>query len=67
MPCKGFDPLDPKGRTFPNFLSSGVLPEMAECHRTDAISPLNLLSLITAPFFAYIGSFSAMPTANKLN
>ena len=26
--CKGFDPLDPKGRTFPNLSGSGVLPSV---------------------------------------
>ena len=58
--CKGFDPLDPKGRTYANSSSSPVLPpvtEGAECARTDAIEFQNPLSLITSSHLLQIGSF----------
>ena len=52
--CKGFDPLDLKGRTYPFFQKRLVLlspvAEVAECHRTYAIYFKTFLSLITAPF-----------------
>jgi hypothetical protein len=60
--CKGFDPLNPKGRTYANSSSSPVLPpvtEGAECARTDAIEFQNPLSLITKlPSKPRSGAFS---------